>query len=173
MAHQDDMIPKEEAEKGTKGALSRLALLHLSYAKILVDAFGEEKGKDMIAKAIIDYGQRIHERVEKGLPDLPSFGLYDDYGINEEGKQFAHGCTLAKVFKEQNALDLGHMYCYVDAAKMMAMELGGKTIHEKCEACGDDECILVIVQTTEEEREAFANKTGDWREVDPRLFKFK
>ena len=46
MTHQDDMIPKEEAERGTKGALSRLALLHLAYARELVDEFGEEKGKE-------------------------------------------------------------------------------------------------------------------------------
>ncbi len=166
-------IPLEEALKAAEGALSRLALMHISFSKVLVEEFGEEKGKDLIAKAIIEYGHRIRDRITKGLPDLTKLGLYDESGENDEGKSYAKGCVFAKVFKEQDALDVGYMYCYVDAAKFMTWQPDVKMIHLTCEACGDEDCTFDIVPTTEAEQQAFAKRDSSWREVDPRLFGFK
>lgn len=166
---EDTTIPKEECEKAVEGALARLALLHISFSKTLINEFGEEKGKDLTAKAIIDYGKRITERVQKGLPDLPMLGLYDEAGQNEKEQHFVRGCTLAKVFKEQDALDVGYLYCYVDAAKYMAMDTDTKLIHLTCEACGDNDCTFDMLPTTEEDRKSYSKRTGEWRKVDPRL----
>ena len=166
-------IPLEDALKAAEGALSRLALLHISFSKVLVEELGEEKGKDMIAKAIIEYGHRIADRVKKGLPDLTELGLYEESGENDEGKSFVKGCVLAKVFKEQDALDVGYMYCYVDAAKFMAWQPDGKMIHLTCEACDDEDCTFDIIPTTEEEQQAFAKRDSSWQQVDPRLFEYK
>jgi len=67
---------------------------------------------------------------------------------------------LGKVFKDEDALDVGHMYYYVDAARGMAMNPDAKMIHISCEACDDDSCTMDIVPTSEEEKEAFASKDG-------------
>jgi hypothetical protein len=173
MNKQSRNISQQEARRAVEGLVSRLALLHIAFSKTIVHELGEERGKDLIAKAIIDYGQRITERVEKELPDLPSFGIYDDSGQDEEGRYFARGCILAKVFQEQDASDVGYLYCYVDAAKKMAENPETKLIHLTCEACDDEVCTFDLVPTTEEEREAFSNQTSDWRKVDPRLYEYQ
>ncbi|MCK4280272.1 MAG: hypothetical protein KAW94_06820 [Candidatus Thorarchaeota archaeon] len=173
MNEEGKTILLEDALKAAEGALSRIALLHISFSKMLVDEFGEEKGKDLIAKAIIEYGHRIVDRMKKGLPELTDLGLLEESGENDEGKSFIKGCVLAKVFKEQDALDVGYMYCYVDAAKLMAWQPEGKTIHLTCEACGDEVCTFDILPTTEEEQQAFAKRDSSWQQVDPKLFEFK
>jgi predicted hydrocarbon binding protein len=165
-------IPLDEALEAAIGARARLALLHIAFSKVLMAEFGEERGKELITKAIIDYGHRIAERVEKGLPDLTELGLFEEKGKTKNGKTFVRGCTLCKVFKQQDALDVGHMYCYVDAAKSMALNPEEKMIHTSCEACGDEICVFDIVPTTEEERNAFADADGSWQAVDPRLLEF-
>ena len=165
----DSTVPTEEALKAVEAALARLAILHLAFSKTLVDEFGEKKGKDLIAKAIIEYGTLIVERLQKGRPDLTQFGLCEESGQYEDGRHFVRGCTLGKVFKEHDALDPGYLYCYVDASRMMALHPDTKIVHPTCEACGDDDCTFDRIPTTEEEREAFSKRTGKWREVDPRL----
>ncbi len=172
MGKDFETIPLQDAVKATQGALSRVALLHIAFSRVSVDEFGEEKGKNLIAKAIIEYGHRVADRVNKGHPDLTELGLYDANGEDEQGRLFSKGCTFAKVFEEENALDVGHMYCYVDAAKFMAFDEDAKMIHLTCQAAGDDTCTFDIVPTTEEEREAFRKRTNSWRKVDPRLYDF-
>ncbi|MBS3794468.1 MAG: L-2-amino-thiazoline-4-carboxylic acid hydrolase [Candidatus Thorarchaeota archaeon] len=173
MSEEERNIPIEEAIEATRGALSRVALLHIAFSKVLVEEFGEEEGRDLVAKAINEYGERIAHRLQKGLPDLTPLGLYDETGETDEGRPFARGCTLAKVFEEEDAIDVGYLYCYVDAAKMMAMDPDAKMIYTSCEACGDESCTMDIVPTTEKEQESFASRIGSWRSVDPRLFEFK
>ncbi|MHA1962566.1 MAG: hypothetical protein ACW99U_20430 [Candidatus Thorarchaeota archaeon] len=173
MNKQETSIPMDEARTAVKGAVSRIALLHLSFSKMLADEFGEERAKDLIIKAIMEYGERIAERVKAGRPDLPEFGVYEESGQDDEGRYFARGCTLAKVFNDYDALGLGCLYCYVDAARWMATDENEKIIHLTCEACGDDVCTFDTVATKNEEREAFSERTRAWREVDPLLHDFR
>jgi hypothetical protein len=173
MSKQSGTISQQEARLAVEGMVSRLALLHIAFSKAIVHELGVERGKDLIAKAIIDYGQRITERVQRNLPDLPSFGIYDDSGQDEKGHYFAKGCNLAKVFKDQNASDIGYLYCYVDAAKTMADDPDTKLIHLTCEACDDEVCTFDLLPTTEEERRAFRNRIGEWRKIDPRLYDYR
>ena len=64
MTTEKKMVPLEEAEEQVRRVCTRLALLHLSFAKTLVEELGEEKGKHLILKAIKDYGIRIGGEVK-------------------------------------------------------------------------------------------------------------
>jgi len=168
----DSEMSKEDVPRAVERAVARIALLHIAFSKVLIEEHGRERGLDLIAKALIGFGKMCAEQLQKESPDLTALGWYEESGETEDGKLFAKGCTLAKVFKEQDALDVGHMYCYVDAARTMAMQPEAKMIHITCETCGDDKCTVDIVPTTEGEQRAFVNRDSSWRQVDPRLFEF-
>lgn len=171
MANKTKVVPLDEAIKEVKTAITRLALLHLSFANVLVEEFGDEKGSELVIKAILEYGQRINETVKRGGSDLPKWGVYSGEIYQDEAGHFiVSGCNLAKVFKQFNELNLGRLYCYVDAARSMDSDPGKKLIHTTCEACGDDKCTLEFFQTTEEERDNFRNRNNNWKYVDPRLY---
>lgn len=161
-----EMVPLEEAREQVEIAITRLALMHLSFAKTLVEEFGEEKGKELTIKSIMEYGRRIGERIKRGQPDLPKYGVH---GGHRNGKTY--GCVLAKTFQECEELNLGCLYCYVDAAKSMTVDPKHKLMHKDCAACSDDYCTFETVSTTEKERNDFINKSVEWKYVDQRLVK--
>ncbi|MDH5200179.1 MAG: hypothetical protein OEW93_04760, partial [Candidatus Bathyarchaeota archaeon] len=70
----EEMIPLSEAENEVKVVTQRLALLHLAYAKTLVDEFGWERGKQLVLNAIKEYGRRVAERTRQGHQSLPKYG---------------------------------------------------------------------------------------------------
>ncbi|MHA2224536.1 MAG: hypothetical protein ACXAC8_05000 [Candidatus Hodarchaeales archaeon] len=168
--NQEKVVTLKEATREVETAITRLALLHLSYSKVLTDEFGEKKGSELVVKSIIDYGRRITEHVKKGGADLPKWGVYSGEVFQDnEGRHVVTGCNLATIFKQFNELHLGRLYCYVDAAKSMASDPLNKLIHLTCEACGDDCCTFQYVPTTEEERENHLKSDPNWKNVDPRL----
>jgi hypothetical protein len=77
----------------------------------------------------------------------------------------AHGCLLAKVWKEYGGEELGRLYCLTDPAQLMAFNPETALVHLKTEPDGDDHCELVFRATTEQEREDFANNR-DWSAMD-------
>jgi hypothetical protein len=160
---------------------TRLALMHLAYARVLVKELGEEKGKDAIIKAMMEYGKLVGQRKKAGKQDLPWYGFHDKYVYQDEvfvdtrdqpSKDFdfslykVFGCILAKTFLEYRELELGALYCYVDAAKSMAADPLSKLIHTACEVCGDEFCAFDYVPTTEEERTDFKEQDPKWKKVD-------
>jgi len=170
MTDKIESVPLEEAIKEVETAITRLALLHLSFSKVLVNEFGDERGSELIIKSILEYGRRINEVVSKGGKDLPKWGVYSgEVYQDKEGCYHVTGCNLAKIFNQFKELNLGRLYCYVDAAKSMNSDPTKKLIHTSCEACGDDHCTLEFVDTTEEERNSFINRDKNWKYVDPRL----
>lgn len=170
MTNNPDFVPFEEAKNEVKTAMTRLALLHLSFSKTIIEELGQEQGENLIIKSIMEYGRRIIESVRKGGQDLPKWGVYSEISKKGEGKIVASGCTLAKTFSDSNELDLGRFYCYVDAAKSMASDPAEKAIHLTCATCGDDNCTIDVLPTTEEERIAFVQKDiVKWKFVDPLL----
>ena len=171
MSEESKTISIDEAALEVEIAIKRLALMHLSYAKVLIDEFGKKKGKELIIKAIAEYGTRIGENTTKGARDLPRFGVHKEVFQNDKGEYIVRGCTLAKVFKEYDELELGALYCYVDPAKSMAADPSQKIIHKTCEACGDDKCTLAIVRTTERDREIFDKKDEDLKHLNPYLIR--
>ena len=169
-----EIVTLEEAKEQVGIALTRAALLHLAFARTLVEEFGEEKGKELVLRAIMEYGRRVGERVKRGLPDTPKYGIFRTEVLGGSGDKWfqnykAYDCVFARTFKEYAELDLGYLYCYVDAAKTMAADPSQKLIHRDCAACGDDFCTFGILPTTEQERGDFRSKRSDWKNVDPRL----
>jgi hypothetical protein len=160
----ENAVPLSEARGQVTLAITRTALLHLAFSKTLVEELGEERGKELILKSIMEYGRQVGERWKRGSPDLPKYGVY---GRQSEGK--VYDCVFARTFREYGELDLGCLYCYVDAAKFMARDPAEKLIHGCCAACGDDYCTFVTAATTEGERRDFANKDQGWKSVDPHL----
>jgi hypothetical protein len=164
MSEKENCVSLEEAAGEVELAMTRLALLHLAFSETLVRELGEQKGKQLIIESILEYGKRVGERIKRGLPDLPRYGIYRRY---TDGK--IYDCVLARTFREYGEEDLGCLYCYVDAAKTMAVNPDRKLTHKDCAACGDDYCTFEEASTTAKERADFENMAVGWRAVDHRL----
>jgi len=153
-----------DAKTQVEVAVARIALLHLAFSRTLVKELGQEKGKELILKSIMEYGKMIGERTIQRKQDLPKYGVHEKF----EGER-VYGCILAKIFHEYKEEDLGCLYCYVDAAKSMTVNPKRKLIHKECDACGDDYCVFESIPTTEKEQIQFTEKDIGWKHVDPRL----
>lgn len=164
--NREKIVQLKDAENEVKVVTQRLALLHLSYAKILVEEFGWKEGKLIILKAIKEYGMRIADRTNRGFQSLPKYGFWE----RRDGKPPL--CELGKLILEYGEEDIGSLYCLVDSAKTMAADPEKKMIHEKCLALGDGYCLFKIVPTTEEDRENFFAENEDWSHIDPLLASF-
>lgn len=189
MTNKEENATLKDAMEQVKTAVTRIALIHLGFSKTLVEELGEDKGKELIIKSMIEYGKLVGKQTRKGGQDLPYYGLHDKYVYDDHefidtrncpvprDKDFdftryrVYGCMLAKVFRELGEEELGRLYCYVDSAKSMAVDPSRKLIHTACEPIGDDCCQFDMVPTTEKEREDFENKSEEWKEVDPILVK--
>ena len=162
----EEMVPLTEAENEVKVVTQRLALLHLAYARTLVDEFGWEKGKQLVLNAIKEYGRRVAERTKLGLQSLPKYGFWE----RREGKPRL--CELGKIIREYGEEDIGSLYCYIDPAKTMWANPEEKMIHTRCLTVGDDHCEFATVSSTEEDKRKFFAKNKDWVDVNPRLADF-
>ncbi len=186
MKNTENTVSREEAMEQVRVIGTRLALMHLAFSRVLIDALGEEKGKEAIVRAMMDYGRMAGERSRAGGQDLPHYGLHRKYEY--DGRTFqdmrerpaegfnhdlykVYGCILAEVFKEMGERDLGRLYCFVDAAKSMAADPSRKLIHTACELCGDDHCAFDLPETDPDERADFQNLNPRWKRVDPILLK--
>jgi hypothetical protein len=164
MGKEVQTVSFTDAKTQVEVAVTRIALLHLAFSRTLVKQLGQEKGKELILKSIMEYGKMIGERTIQRKQDLPKYGVHEKF---ERGK--VYGCIFAKIFHEYNEEDLGCMYCYVDAAKSMTVNPKRKLIHKECDACGDDYCVFESIPTTEKEQIQFVEKDIEWKHVDPRL----
>jgi len=166
----ESLVSLKEARLHVETAITRIALLHLAYSRILVEEFGVERGKELILKSILRYGKLIGERTKRGLSDYPN-AKYGAYVEGENGR--IYDCVLGRIFQEYGEIDLGGLYCYVDPAKTMAFDSGRKLVHNDCAALGDEYCTFVELPTTAKEQSDFANAQSDWRYVDARLVQGK
>ena len=164
----------------------RLGMLHLAFARTLVNELGEEQGRKLTAKAIKAYGEMVGRGVreviqEQGLPltpenyeagdarTLPMIGMHDrieEVDVQGEKRMRSYGCVMAKVWKEYGEEELGRLYCYVDPAKFMAYNPEYKMAHVKALPDGDAYCEFCIRKTTQEERNDFASQDADWLYID-------
>ncbi len=182
MAKSKETVTLDEAREQVRRVSARLGLLYLSFARTLVDELGNKKGKELILKAIKDYGTRIGgkaraEVMAQGLDntpanfkeDLPLYGMHEGREVIEvdgETRSRAYGCVMAKVWNELGENELGRFYCYVDAAKYMGFNPNFKLIHTKALPDGDEYCELAVRPTTEQERKDFTDKNKDWSYID-------
>jgi hypothetical protein len=177
-------VSLEEAREQVRKVCERLALLHLSFSKVIISELGKVKGKKLILKAIKNYGISIGEEIrdyilKEGLNDnpknykndrdLPLYGMHDrkeKLSINGEERSRIYGCVMGKVWKELGEDEIGRYYCYVDPAKYMAFNPNYKLIHTKSIPNGDGYCEFKIESTTKKEREDFFKKDSDWSYID-------
>lgn len=183
MSTRKETVALGEAEEQVRRVSVRLGLLHLSFARTLADELGDKKGKELILKAIKDYGTRIGEKAKveamtQGLDntpanfkeDLPLYGMHERRGeaieVDGEVRRRAYGCVMAKVWNELGEGELGRLYCYVDPAKYMAFNPNFKLCHVRALQDGDECCEFAVRPTTEQERKDFADKDKDWSYMD-------
>jgi len=149
------MIPLSVAEEQVAKVCLRLALLHLSFARTLVEEFGEERGKGLVLKAIRSYGIRIgtaaREKAlangldnspENYMEDLPEFGMHKGVAsVSKDGERrtIARGCVMGELWRDMGEEELGRLYCYVDVAKFMGFNENFKLVHTACMPDGDRE----------------------------------
>jgi predicted hydrocarbon binding protein len=155
---EKDKIAKEQALKEVLLMIRRTALLHYCYAKTLIEELGEERGKELILKAIHSYGENVGKKVKeetlaKGLnllvenyqEDLPSLGWgIERVTVEGEPRARVHECHLASVWKELGVPEIGRLYCYVDQAKYKAYNPNLECIHLKNVLEGDPYCELAV-----------------------------
>ena len=153
----------EEALEGARNMARRLALLHMAYARTLVDALGEEAGRELIEQAVRAYGARIGERTRQrveaqGLEPSPeNFGLGSDLPaavfpsqpveVEGEARSRALGCVLYDIWREYGEEDLGALYCLVDPAKMEAYDPAWTMVHTRRLPLGDAYCEMAVRPT--------------------------
>ncbi|MFW9824101.1 MAG: hypothetical protein ACFFE4_14245 [Candidatus Thorarchaeota archaeon] len=80
-----------DAKTQVEVAVTRIALLHLAFSRTLVEQLGQEKGKELILKSIMEYGKIIGERTIQHKQDLPKYGVHEKF---EGGK--VYGCIFCK-----------------------------------------------------------------------------
>jgi len=118
MTDKDKMVSVEEAAAQVKVVATRLALMHIAYARTLVEELGEDTAKDTVIKAMMEYGRMVGERNKAGEQDLPFYGLHEKYSYKQEdfldfrelpAEQTeevdwdafkVYGCVLSEVFQE-------------------------------------------------------------------------
>jgi hypothetical protein len=183
---EEKMITFEEAKQEVEIASRRIALLHLAYAKTLIEEFGEKKGKKLVARAIKKYGiltgektrQEVLDQGLKPTPEnfnagkslrIPKFGMHErveTLKVNGEQRRRVYGCALAKLWKEYGEEKIGRLYCYVDPAKYMAYNPNFKLVHIRAASEGHECCEFAVRPTTEEERKDFSAENKDWFYID-------
>jgi len=182
MAKREEMVTLEEAKEQVRRLCLRLGLLHLSFARTLVNELGARKGRELTLKAIKDYGTRVGKKVRadvaaQGLDnnpanykeDLPLYGMNDGMELVEvdgEKRMRVYGCVMADMWHKLGEDELGRLYCYVDLAKYMAFNPNFKQLHLKAIPDGDEHCEFAVRPTTEQERSDFADKDKDWSYID-------
>jgi len=186
MTEEQRMIPLEEAEHEVALTSRRIALLHLAFAKTLISEFGEEKGTQLIVKAIKAYGRQVGKEAREAVlaqgleltpvnysagpaRGLPKFGMHtriEDVMVGSEPRFRAFGCVMGKVWNELGEGKLGRLYCLVDPAKFMTFNPDYKLAHAKALPDGDPYCEFCIRKTTEQERWDFASDDAEWTYID-------
>jgi len=182
MVKQQETVTLAEAKEQVRRIFLRLGLLHLSFARTLINELGEKKGRALVLKAIKDYGSRIGEEVKTGVAakgldnnpanyveDLPLYGMNDGMEpveVDGEKRRRVHSCVIADMWHRLGEDELGRLYCYVDLVKYMAFNPDFKQIHLKAVPDGDEYCEFAVRPTTEQERKDFADENKDWSYID-------
>jgi hypothetical protein len=134
MREAEMRIPIEEVRRIVKQSNRRMGLLYLTIAKEVISRFGDE-GRDTLVGALRTFGrirgERIAERVKReGKPlDLNNFFQHYDVPVHlstnisepqttEDGELLKRVtiCSLAELFKEEEAEEIGSLYCEQDFA---------------------------------------------------------
>jgi hypothetical protein len=181
-SREQETVSLEKAKEQVAKACRRIAMLHIAYARTLVEEFGPEEGKRLAKRAIKAYGKMVGETAReraknRGLEstpgnyveDLPEFGLYEELEKieTEEGLiRRLKGCAMGKTWREMGEEELGRIYCYIDPAKSMSYNPDWALVHKTCMPDGDPHCDLCYRRTTEEEKSDFLKDDTDFENLD-------
>ena len=153
--------PTDDWERDVWLMARRAALLYYYMGKTIIDHAGEEKGKELIKKAVWDYGVHCGKAVAEGVkamglplevgnfrkvPDLPSRGWRANMVTKPDGSpqsQNVH-CPLASVWKELGEEELGRIYCFVDQAKTEGYNPELECLHAHNVLDGDPFCEIIM-----------------------------
>ena len=145
MMKKEDMITESEALRLIQLALGRTALIYHYFCETLTDELGEQRGQDLIRKAVDAYGDHIGKEAgnttrEKGLPltpenyesDLPDIAWETETVVvdGEERIRVNH-CPLAAEWLKWGDPRKARLYCSVDQAKMRAFNPDYEYVHVK------------------------------------------
>ena len=158
MQEKAETITQNEAVKQVKLALRRTALIYHHFSRTLLEAFGEEKGRRLIRKAIDAYGTHIgrESRMKaKGLglqlspenyqDDLP-YAAWKSETVTIDGEERVrvHYCPLAEEWLTWGDPETARQYCYVDQAKIRSYNPDYEYVHIKNILDGDPYCELAV-----------------------------
>ena len=158
MERKEGDAEKKEILENVQRALRRGALIYHYFCEMLIREFGEERGKELIRKAVDAYGERIgweakKKALDKGLPltpenfesDLPDLAWKtEDVMVDGEKRVRVHRCPLAAEWKAWGDPAKARLYCFVDQAKMEGFNPEYEYIHVKNLLDGDPYCELTI-----------------------------
>jgi len=63
MTKRQEAVSKDEARRQVLSIVKRMALLHYSFAKTLVEELGEKRGKEIARQAADFYGELVGKKV--------------------------------------------------------------------------------------------------------------
>lgn len=158
--NETPMVPLAEARQAVSWINRRLGLLHMCYARMLVAELGEEKGRELIKKAIWDFGAKVGQeqikRVEAlGLePTLENMSKGNDLSpigfdirqadVDGEPRFRAYNCQIGQAWLDYGEEDLGGLYCLVDPSKTQAYAPGWELLHIRKITDGSPYCELAM-----------------------------
>lgn len=161
-----DVIKREEAELQVRQMGKMVASLFYHMAREILSELGEERGTELVGRAIKAYGrERGEQHKERALAagiehlpenyvelgDLPGLGWDVEKAVPEENKTHIKitYCPLAEYWREKGAAKLGRLYCAVDQAKYEGFHSDSEYIHLKNRLDGDDCCEMVCRRKTQ------------------------
>ncbi len=165
MEKDKEVIEKEEALRQINLALRRTAMLYQAFGETLIEAFGRERGIELIQKAVKAYGTHVGSAAQekarkKGVKltpenfesDLPVLAWKaEEVIVDGEKRKRVHFCPIAKDLLETQDNDIARLYCWVDQAKMHAFNPEYEFLHLKNLMDGDPYCELVVRPVEKEE----------------------
>ena len=157
----DEKISKEEASRQVVLMAKRCAILYETFAETIMAELGEEKGAEVVARAIKAYGTKSGSMVRKGveekgqdlslpnyfsIPDLPALGWVSERKSLQENELEADvlHCPMAEYWISEGKAKLGRQYCYVDQAKFSAYNPDYECIHVRNVLDGDSKCTMKV-----------------------------
>ncbi len=167
-ARAGEVMPVDEARAQVLTMVERVAMVYYHFATTIIEELGEERGRELISRAIERYGREVGERhrrrvIQAGLePSCENYKAVPDLArlawspeslprVEVDGRQL-RVCPLAKYWIEKGARDIGRLYCWVDQAKYRAFDPECECRHLQNVLDGDDCCKVVAKKRSEWER---------------------
>ncbi|MDQ7095223.1 L-2-amino-thiazoline-4-carboxylic acid hydrolase [Desulfosporosinus sp. PR] len=157
---EDSAIKQEDTAVQVRQMGRMMASLFYHVTKEVISELGEERGTELVKRAIKAYGsERGYQHQENvlragiehlpenyvELADLPPLGW--DVEKVEPGENKTHikitYCPLAEYWKEKGLEKIGRLYCAVDQAKYEAFHPESDYVHLKNALDGDGFCEMV------------------------------